>query len=117
METAHVEVTRRETSGKGGARKLRLTGKLPGIVKWEGEKPQAILLDAMHFEILRRAGAHHRLLEVRWHGESKSEKALVREMQIHPVSRAVLHVDLQRVSMEKRVRVTVPIVLLGKPEG
>ncbi|HZM15938.1 MAG TPA: 50S ribosomal protein L25 [Candidatus Krumholzibacteria bacterium] len=117
METAHVEVTRRETNGKGGARKLRQTGKLPGIFYGEGEKPQAILLDAVHFETLRRAGAHHRLLEVRWHGESKSEKALVREMQVHPVSRAVLHVDLQRVSMAKRVRMTVPVVLLGKPEG
>jgi large subunit ribosomal protein L25 len=38
-------------------------------------------------------------------------------MQVHPVSRAVVHVDFQRVSMQKRVRITVPIVLTGKPEG
>lgn len=117
MEIASMDVMMRGDTGKGAARKLRQAGKLPGVLYGEGEAPRAILLDATQFELLRRTGAHLRLLDIRADDGQAAFKALVREMQVHPVSRAVLHVDLQRVSMTKRVRVTVPIVLVGKPEG
>ncbi len=117
MDVATIEVAQRNETGKGAARKLRLTGKIPGILYGEGEPPQAILLDATGFETLRRTGAHHRLLDLQFGAGSAGIKALVREIQIHPVSRHVEHVDLQRVSMLKRVHVTVRVVLLGKPEG
>ncbi len=117
MESASMEVVLRTDTGKGAARKLRHVGKVPGILYGEGGQSQPILLDSFHFETMRRSGAHQRLLDLRFADGAPAIKALVREMQIHPVSRAVLHVDLQRVSMEKRVRVTVPIVLVGKPEG
>ena len=117
MESANVDVVLRTDTGKGAARKLRHAGKVPGVLYVEGGKSQPILLDAFLFETLRRSGAHHRLLDLRFADGTPTIKALLREMQIHPVSREVLHVDLQRVNMEKRVHVTVPIVLVGKPEG
>ena len=110
-----MQVTKRDDSGKGVARKLRAAGTVPGILYGEGEGSQSIQLDATMFDGLMRAGAHHRLLDVNVDGTTT--KALVREIQIHPVSRAVLHVDLQRVSMQKKIHVQVPLVLVGKPEG
>ena len=117
MESANVDVVLRTDTGKGAARKLRHAGKVPGVLYVEGGKSQPIVLDSFLFETLRRSGAHHRLLDLNFADGTPTIKALLREMQIHPVSRAVLHVDLQRVNMEKRVHVTVPIVLVGKPEG
>jgi large subunit ribosomal protein L25 len=114
-QTMSVEL--RESTGKGVARKLRAKGKVPGVLYGENEPAQAIELDANEFDSLRRAGAHHRLFDVSVGPGQPLVKALVREMQVHPVSRAVLHVDLQRISMQKSIRVTVPIHLNGKPEG
>jgi len=117
MDVANIEVTLRQEKGKGAARKLRATGKIPGVLYGEGGESQSIFIDGTGFDTLRRTGAHHRLLDVQFGDGSAPVKALVREMQVHPVSRAVVHVDLQRVSMQKRVHITVPIVLMGKPEG
>lgn len=117
MDVAHIEVTLRQGTGKGAARKLRAAGKIPGVLYGEGGEVQSILLDETSFDVLRRTGAHHRLLDLRFAEGAAPVKALVREMQVHPVSRAVVHVDLQRVSMQKRVHIMVPIVLTGKPEG
>lgn len=112
-----MSVQLREGTGKGAARKLRAGGRVPGILYGENEPPRNIEVDAKTFDALRRAGAHHRLLDVSFGDGQPPVKALVREMQVHPVSRAVVHVDLQRVSMQKRIHVTVPIHLVGKPEG
>jgi large subunit ribosomal protein L25 len=116
VSDATLNLDRRDGTGKGAARKLRAGGHVPGVLYGENESVQAVAIDAARFEALRRGGAHHRLLEVIL-PDGSPVKALVREIQIHPVSRAVVHVDLQRVSMQKRIRVSVPIVLSGKPEG
>jgi large subunit ribosomal protein L25 len=112
-----LSVSVRSRTGKGAARQLRAAGQVPGILYGENEPARPIQIEAARFEALRRSGAHHRLLDVVLGDGPAPVKALVREVQVHPVSRAVVHVDLQRVSMEKRIRVQVPIVLLGKPEG
>jgi large subunit ribosomal protein L25 len=116
VSDATLNLEKRDVTGKGGARKLRAGGRVPGVLYGENESVQAVAIDAARFEALLRSGAHHRLLELTL-ADGQPVKALVREIQIHPVSRAVVHVDLQRVSMQKRIRVSVPIVLTGKPEG
>ena len=116
MSVESLSVSSRQGSGKGGARKLRAAGQVPGVLYGEGADSQSIQLDATRFERLMRAGAHHRLMDVSI-DNGTTIKALVREIQIHPVSRAVQHVDLERVSMAKRIHVPVPLVLVGKPEG
>lgn len=112
-----MSVQARTESGKGVARKLRAAGRLPGTLYGQGEPAQSIQMDAAMFEAIVRTGAHHRLLDVTVDGSATVVKALVREVQIHPVSRAAVHVDLQRVSMRERIHVQVPVVLVGKPEG
>ncbi len=116
MTVEALKVSAREHRGKGAARKLRAAGQVPGVMYGEGKDSQPVQLDAAMFDRMMRTGAHHRLLDVTV-DDGTSVKALVREIQIHPVSRAVEHVDLQRVSMQKRIHVEVRVVLVGKPEG
>jgi large subunit ribosomal protein L25 len=112
-----LTVTLRHEQGKGVARKLRAAGKVPGVVYGSGAEPRPVVLDGKMFELLVRAGGHHGLIDLSFEGGAEPIKALVREIQVHPVSRAVEHVDLQQVSMRERIRIEVPIVLVGKPEG
>ena len=116
MSVEAMSVSSRAGNGKGAARKLRAAGQIPAVLYGEGGVSQSIQLHGAMFDRVMRTGAHHRLLDLTVDQE-KVVKALVREIQIHPVSRAVVHVDLQRVSMQKLIHVEVPIVLVGKPDG
>ena len=117
MQTKSLTVAFRDGQGKGAARKLRAGGKIPGTVYGAGNAARSVTLDRKSFELLVRSGAHHGLLDLSFESGQEPVKALVREIQVHPVSREYVHVDLQRISMKEKVRVEVPIVLLGKPEG
>ena len=117
MQTSSLTVAPREGRGKGAARKLRADGKIPGVVYGEGQEARPVVLDRKAFDLLLRSGAQHGLLDLSFEGGSEPLKALIREVQVHPVGRHVVHVDLQRVSMRQKIRIEVPIVLLGKPEG
>lgn len=117
MQTQTLSAARREGHGKGVARKLRAAARIPGVVYGKGVNPEAVSLDRKAFESLMKHGGHHGLIDLTLDSSREPLKALVREIQIHPVSRAIEHVDLQRVSMQERIRIDVPIVLVGKPEG
>jgi large subunit ribosomal protein L25 len=117
MQSQSLQASRREGRGKGVARKLRAAAKIPAVVYGKGTASEPVALDRKAFEILMKNGGHHGLIDLRLDTTSETLKALVREVQVHPVSRLVEHVDLQRVSMQERIRIDVPIVLLGKPEG
>jgi large subunit ribosomal protein L25 len=112
-----LTVALRDEQGKGAARKLRAAEKIPGIVYGEGKTARSVVLDRKTFDLMMRAGQHHGLLDLTFESGHEPVKALVREIQVHPVSREVVHVDLQRVSMTAKIRLEVPIVLTGKPEG
>ena len=117
MEITPMAVESRQDTGKGVARKLRAADRVPGVVYGVGVEPQAVSFDRHTFDTMMRKGAHHGLLNVSLDGKGEPIPALAREIQIHPVSRHVLHVDLQRVNMSKSVRLNVQIILNGKPEG
>jgi large subunit ribosomal protein L25 len=117
MDTKSLTVELRDSRGKGVARKLRAAGRIPGVVYGEGQEARPVVLDRKGFDQLMRIGAHHGLLDLSFESGHEPVKALVREIQVHPVTREVEHVDLQRVSMKEKIRIEVPIVLVGKPEG
>jgi large subunit ribosomal protein L25 len=117
MQTKSLTVTLRDSHGKGAARKLRAANKVPGVVYGEGQPARPVVLDRKAFELLVRSGGHHGLLDLQFESGHDPVKALVREVQVHPLSREVVHVDLQRISMTEKIRIEVPIMLSGKPEG
>jgi large subunit ribosomal protein L25 len=117
QQSKSLTVELREQQGKGAARKIRAAGKIPGVLYGAGEKSSSVAFDHHSFELLVRAGGHHGLLDLNFETGNTPMKALVREIQVHPVSRDFVHVDLQRVSMTEKLRISVQIVLQGKPEG
>lgn len=100
----------------GTARNLRREGILPANLNREGGEAKAIQFNMHEFErMLKHHASESMIVDLRIDGEDC--KALLREIQHDPVHGALLHVDLQEVSMTKTVRVPVQIVLVGEPEG
>jgi large subunit ribosomal protein L25 len=112
--TLHVRA--RESTGKGTARKLRRQGLVPGSLFGRGE-PQSITVDLTEFRHTVAPGHYgSQMINVELDGRPAGS-ALVKAVQVNPIGRQILHIDLQRVSMEDRISVAVPLLLEGEPAG
>ena len=98
----------RSVQGTGASRRLRNAGKTPGIIYGGNETPKAIELDHNAlFHALRKEAFHSSILEIEIGG--KTEKALLRDYQMHPFKALVLHIDFQRVDANQKIHVKVPL--------
>jgi large subunit ribosomal protein L25 len=102
----------RKLQGTGASRRLRTSGKVPGIVFGAGE-PAMIELDhnALYFA-LKKEAFHSSILQMSLN--DKVEKVLLRDFQMHPWKQQVLHVDFQRVDETTRLRKKVPLHFTGE---
>ena len=101
----------REITGKKVA-SLRRSGLLPGVVYGHGEGSENVSIDAHEFEQLRRQAGQNALIDLSVHGK-KARPVLVHDVQVHPVNRRPLHVDLFLVRMTEELVVDVPLVPVG----
>jgi large subunit ribosomal protein L25 len=107
-----IEAESRSRAGKGVARATRRAGKVPAVIYGAKEAPSLIALDPrIVLRELKRGGWRSRLFEIR-QGE-KTTRALMRDVQFHPVSDAPEHVDFQRLAPGERIRVAVQVVFLN----
>ncbi len=110
-----LTIERRDGSGTSKARALRHAGKVPGIVYGHGSS-ESIAVDRRSLDDLLHHGGRTSLIELQLGGK-RFDTALVREVQIDPVSRKTIHVDLQRVKATEKVHASVPVVTAGTPDG
>jgi large subunit ribosomal protein L25 len=111
-----VQGAPRTQRGKNEARRLRVTGSVPATLY--GGKGQVVSLAVNTKQvtaILRSETGHNTLFQVEFGG--KQEPAIVKDWQVDPVTGRLLHVDLMRVAMDVRMRVTVPVHTFGDPSG
>jgi len=88
-------------------------GKIPGIVYGHGEEPVPVAVSQHELEILLHHGAH--LLELDLNGRKRP--VLIKDVQYDHLGTTPVHVDLARVSLDERVRVTVPLEFRGEAKG
>jgi large subunit ribosomal protein L25 len=104
-----IEAEARERAGKGAARATRRAGKVPAVVYGAKQPPALIALDPRQvMRELHRTGWRSRLYEVQVDG--KSERALIRDVQFHPVTDTPEHVDFQRLAPGEKIHVAVAVV-------
>ena len=116
MATVSLSANSREGTGKGAARTLRSQGLIPAVIYGHGRDPQALALNARDLDkMLSHIQAESTVIEVTVGGHTA--KTLIREIQRHPIKRQILHVDFQALVAGEKVTVSIPIVLLGTPEG
>jgi large subunit ribosomal protein L25 len=114
MSTARATLAaeHREVLGKKVAA-LRRAGRLPGVVYGHGIDSDSVSVDAHEFEQLRRHSGPNALVDLSVDG-SKTRPVLVHAVQVHPVNRRPLHVDLFLVRMTEELTVEVPLVATGE---
>jgi len=102
----------RTLQGTGASRRLRIAGKVPGIVFGAGE-PKMIELDhnALYFA-LKKEAFHSSILEMELAGSQ--QRVLLRDFQMHPWKQQVLHADFQRVDDTTRLHKKVPLHFSGE---
>ncbi len=119
MDKTTLSVVCRQGSGKGEARKLRQAGQIPGIMYGRSTDPLCVVFEEKAWRLAVHDGLRiGRLVELSWEGsDRKNEIVLVRDVQIHPVTDAALHVDFQMVLAGEQIEVQVPLSLDGIPVG
>ena len=118
MKEITIEVKSRKDSGKGVARKLRARGIIPGVVYGKNEEPLAVELEYAHFHnVMRKGGGENPLINLTIDGKPSAKKALIRDIQRDPVDGKLIHIDFQHISLTEKIRVRVPILLEGVPDG
>src|SRR5205823_8140004 len=107
-----LKASPRQPLGKRSRRMLR-EGKLPAIVYGHNTEATPITLDRLEFQkVFVKSGRTH-LVDLVVDG-AKTEKVLVREIQTHPRRLGPIHVDFYQVSLEEKIRVEVPVHLIGE---
>jgi large subunit ribosomal protein L25 len=105
-----IEVTAipRAAQGKGASRRLRHTGRVPGILYGAGQPAQAIELDHKDLALKLKQEAFHASILALNLG-SDQHQVLLRDYQMHPWRLQVLHVDFQRVAKDQKIHMRVPL--------
>jgi large subunit ribosomal protein L25 len=114
-----VEVDQRSDTGKNHCRRLRRAGKVPAVVYGLGRPPFPVAVEARKVEeVLRLESGRNTIFSLALSGESDRKRAvMIREIQRDPLTERMLHLDFVRVDLEKPVTVSVPVHLVGTPEG
>lgn len=107
LAAEHREITGKKVAG------LRRAGRLPAVVYGHGIASDSITVDAHAFEQLRRHTGPNALVDLSVDGK-KAQPVLVHSVQVHPVNRRPLHVDLFLVRMTEELTVDVPLVATGE---
>ena len=106
----------RAKQGTGASRRLRITGKTPGIVYGGSAEPQQIELDHNAlWHALKKEAFHSSILEMELAGQTS--KVVLRDVQYHPFKQLVLHVDFQRVDATTKLHLKVPVHYTGADES
>ena len=106
----------RALQGTGASRRLRITGKTPGIVYGGTGEPQLIEIDHNAlWHALKKEAFHSSVLDMEIAGTTS--KVLLRDVQYHPYKQLVLHIDFQRVDAKTKLHMKVPLHFSGEEES
>jgi large subunit ribosomal protein L25 len=116
MDTT-IEVVPRTGTGKGLNRKTRARGVVPAVVYGKEREPRVVEVDPVKLvDLFKSTRNRNTILSLRI-GQDAPIPCLVREVQRHPVSRAIRHVDFYAVPSDTPLEVMVPLRPLGRPKG
>ncbi len=108
----------RKNTGKGAARKSRSGGRIPGVIYGEGEPSIPFETGFDDFQaLIHTVSGENVVVDLKLEGDDTDRKAIIREIQRDPIRGRVVHFDLQHISLTEKVRVDVPIVVVGVPVG
>jgi large subunit ribosomal protein L25 len=118
MKTIELTVERRSTKGKNEARRTRASKRIPAVVYGAGKETVPITVDTRALSDAFRGGAgENAIFLLKLQGSDQSRHAMIKEFQRDPVTRRPVHLDFVRVLMDTKIRVGVPVEIVGIARG
>jgi len=120
LEFIDLNVFIREKTKKGASRSLRCEEKLPAILYGPGISPIKLYLNTPELETTFKGKGVERLvynLSINNGGAAQNKKAMIKEVQKHPVNGSLIHVDFYEIDMERRIKLMIPVKTNGKSIG
>ena len=115
-DTSTLEAQPRIPGTKNDARRVRREGRIPAVVYGAGKSAVPVAVDPRQVSrILHSETGHNSVFDLALDGEKT--KAMIVDWQYEPIKGSLLHIDLKRIAMDRKLRVNVPIELVGDPEG
>jgi large subunit ribosomal protein L25 len=116
-ESNVLEAQPRTSGSKNDARRVRVGGKIPAVLYGAGKDAMSLSLDPRQVtRILQSETGHNTIFDLSLDGGERT-KAMIVDWQYEPVKGALLHIDLKRIAMDRKLKVNVPIMLKGEAEG
>ena len=112
MAAVKIQVEKREGLGKNRVDKIRQENLVPGVLYGKGEETTHIQVDKRIFEKVYKSSGMSTLIDLELEGDILP--VLIKEVQMHPFKNQYLHVDFQKLNMDEKVKLTIPIVLYGR---
>lgn len=114
MEKIELKIEERQKIGTSESKRLRSKGLIPSVIYGVKDKPVHSVVDEKELKNILKKGGHPIItLKV----GDKEKSAIIQEVQRHPVSSNILHVDFHSISMKEKIEVKVPLVVKGEPIG
>ena len=111
-----LEAQARDAGTKNDARRVRREGKIPAVVYGAGKQAMPVSVDPRQVSrILHSEAGHNTVFDLALDGERT--KAMIVDWQYEPIKGSLLHIDLKRIAMDQKLKVNVPIELVGEPAG
>lgn len=119
MEILELKAQKRDSTGKGAARALRRSGMIPAVVYGFNHAAESLAVNARELEnVLKSIKTGKKMFNlVIQNGTSSTNLVMVKGIQKHPLSNKFLHADFYAVSMDRKIRVRVPVTTKGKCLG
>lgn len=112
-QTPKLQTTDRTGTGKGAARRARRDGLVPAVLYGHGTDPKHLLLPKLELAAILRANGTNAIIDLDIDG--KSQLALTKQVDVHPIRNYIEHLDLLIVKRGEKVTVEVPILVEGEP--
>lgn len=119
MELLELKTNLRLSVGSSPARELRRKGKIPAVLYGPETEPILLSVNIIDLEQAMQKGTSSQVLFslVIQNDKTNKKAVMIKELQIHPVSRNFLHVDFYEIDMNRKINVKVPVTIKGKSKG
>jgi large subunit ribosomal protein L25 len=119
MEAVALRASARKTSGKGPARRARTSGLIPAVFYNPQAESLMLTVSAGDMKnILKKSDENIFInLQIEDEGKATDRMSIIKDIQIHPLTRQVIHIDFYEISMDHKLTVDVPVHFEGTPEG
>ena len=119
MESIQLKAKIRKSVGNSPARGLRREGEVPAVIYGPGKDSVLLSVSVKDLEnILKKTNVGQAILSLEiQNGGLSTRTAMIKELQVHPVSRKYLHVDFYEIAMDRKIKVKVPVVTQGIAKG